>query len=580
MKKHWVIALPELVVRDRLASQLGLPPALAQVLVNRGYRGEAAAQRFLQPQLRQLADPFDLPDMAPAVDRIRTALQQHERIVIYGDYDVDGVTSSALLVNVLRAAGAVVENFLPNRLDEGYGLSAEGLARCCAEFRPQLLIAVDCGTSSAVEIAGLKAQGIDVIVLDHHEPPADLPACVALVNPKCGAHRGSPGGAPSKTVAVEGASPGQPNPAPFASVGVAFKLAHALLKQDRQLACKIDLRDQLDLVALGTIADLVPLTGENRILVKAGLDRLSTTKKIGIRALMDIAGVTGPVTPAHVGFRLGPRLNAAGRLDDAMGALELLLTDNPGRAAELAELLDRHNAERQRIEERIVAEALAQAHAQEQAGQSQVLVLANPDWHPGVIGIVASRVVQQFYRPAVVIGSEGKGSCRSVAGFSIVGALAAAAELLVRYGGHEMAAGLSVLTENIPALRQRLNESAGVVPGPVVRVDAVVQLAELTDVFFTSLEKFEPGGPDNPRPAFAVTGVRLSGTARVVGQKHLKFAVTDGTATVAAIWWGQGTAQLPVGEFDVAFVPELNEYRGVVTVQLNVRDVREKSALF
>ena len=576
MNKLWVIAPPEPAVRDRLARQLGLPPALAQVLVNRGYRDEVAAQRFLQPQLRQLADPFDLPDMTPAVDRIRTALQQHERIVIYGDYDVDGVTSSALLVNVLRATGATAENFLPNRRDEGYGLSPEGLARCCAEFRPQLLIAVDCGTSSPVEIAGLKAQGIDVIVLDHHEPPADLPVCVALVNPKIV-------GPAARLSAAASAKRQDANPTvalPFASVGVAFKLAHALLKRDRSLASQVDLRDQLDLVALGTIADLVPLTGENRILVKAGLDRLSATKKVGLRALMDIAGVTGTVTPAHVGFRLGPRLNAAGRLDDAMAALELLLTDSPGRAAELAELLDRHNAERQRIEERIVAEALAQARAQEQTGQSKVLVLANPDWHPGVIGIVASRVVQQFYRPTIVIGSEGKGSCRSVTGFSIVGALAAAAELLVRYGGHEMAAGLSVLTGNIPALRQRLNENAGAVPGPVVRVDAVVRLAELTDAFFTSLEQFEPGGPDNPRPAFAVTGVRLSGAARVVGQKHLKFAVTDGTATVAAIWWGQGATQLPVGEFDVAFVPELNEYRGAVTVQLNVRDVREKSALF
>ena len=545
---------------NRLAQQLGVPVPLAQVLVNRGYRDAAAAQQFLKPQLRQLTDPFNLPDMAQAVDRIRIALHQQERIVIYGDYDVDGVTSSALLVTVLRAAGAQAENFLPNRREEGYGLSAEGLARCCAEFRPRLLIAVDCGTSSSAEIAELKAQGIDVIVLDHHEPPADLPVCVALVNPKCAPHLDPP------------------DPAPFASVGMAFKLAHALLKRDPVLASQIDLRDQLDLVALGTIADLVPLTGENRILVKAGLERLSATKKTGLRALLASAGVTGVVTPAQVGFRLGPRLNAAGRLADAMAALELLLTNSPDRAVELAGLLDQQNAERQRIEERIVAEALAQAREQER-GQPRVLVLANPDWHPGVIGIVASRVVQQFYRPTVVIGAEGKGSCRSVTGFSIVEALAAAADLLLRYGGHEMAAGLSVLPENITGLRQRLNAGSGALPGPVVRIDAVVQLAELTAAFFTSLEQFEPGGPDNPRPAFAATGVRLSGAARVVGQKHLKFSVTDGAATVAAIWWGQGATQLPAGEFDVAFVPELNEYRGMVTVQLNVRDVRETSAL-
>ena len=549
------MAPPEPAVRDRLAHALGLVAPLAQALVNRGFRDEAAAQRFLQPKLRQLTDPFTLPDMRPAVERIGIAIRNRERIVIYGDYDVDGVTSSVLLVQVLRAAGATVANFLPHRRDEGYGLSVEGLARCQAEFQPQLLLAVDCGTSSPTEIAGLQAQGIDVIVLDHHEPPAERPACVALVNPKCGA----------------------PNAAPFASVGLAFKLAHALLKQDPQLAQRMDLRDHLDLVALGTIADLVPLTGENRILVKAGLERLATTKKIGLQALMAVAGVSGAVTPAHVGFRLGPRLNAAGRLDDAMAALELLVTEQAGRAAELAQELDRHNADRQRIEERMVAEALAQAREQ---GEDRVLVLAHPDWHPGVIGIVASRVVQQFARPAVVIGADGKGSCRSVAGFSMVAALAAGADLLLRYGGHEMAAGLSVVPANIPALRQRLNAGVGVVPGPVVRVDAVVPLAELDAEFLAGLEQFEPCGSDNPRPVFAATGVRLSGAARVVGQKHLKFTVTDGRVTVAAIWWGQAAAALPAGELDVAFVPEQNEFRGVVTLQLNIRDMREKSALF
>ncbi|MEI8062739.1 MAG: single-stranded-DNA-specific exonuclease RecJ [Verrucomicrobiota bacterium] len=568
MNKLWVIAPPEPAVCDLLANQLNLPVSLAQVLVNRGYRDEVAARRFLQPQLRQLTDPFILPDMVPAVERILTAIRQHEHIVIYGDYDVDGVTASALLVNVLRAAGAFVENFLPHRLTEGYGLSVAGLARCCEKFQPQLLIAVDCGTSSVAEIAGLNAQGIDVIVLDHHEPPAELSACVALVNPKrvgqasCLSSKAPPNRQDAYST-------------PFASVGVAFKLAHAILKQDQQLAGKIDLRDQLDLVALGTIADLVPLTGENRILVKAGLARLAATKKVGLRALMDVAGVTGAVTQVHVGFRLGPRLNAAGRLDDAMAALELLLTDNASRAAELAGLLDRHNADRQQLEERIVREAMTQAR---ERADDRVLVLANPDWHPGVIGIVASKVAQQFYRPTVVIGADGKGSCRSITGFSIVSALAVCAELLVRYGGHEMAAGLSVAPENIPMLRRRLNEQASALPGPVVRVDAVVQLAELDGAFFTSLEQFEPCGSDNPRPVFAVTGVQLHGVAKVVGQKHLKFAVISGAATAAAIWWGQAAVELPAGELDVAFVPELNEFRGTTTVQLNVRDVRPAKA--
>ena len=545
MNKRWVIAAPEPVLRDDLARQLHLPAPLTQALVSRGYRDATAARQFLQPQLRQLRDPFELPDMAPAIERLRAGIANHERIVIYGDYDVDGVTASALLVNVLRAAGATVENFLPNRMDEGYGLSEDGLARCRKGCRPQLLIAVDCGTSSRAEIAGLKSAGIDVIILDHHEPPADLPSCVALVNPK---RNGGP---------------------PLASVGVAFKLAHALLKSDRPLAGKLDLRDQLDLVALGTVADLVPLTGENRILVTAGLERLPATKKTGLRALLEVAGVNGPVAPYHVGFRLGPRLNAAGRLDDAMAALELLLTDNTGRAAELAALLDRHNTERQQIEEQTVAAALQKVNMND-----RVLVVEDAGWHPGVIGIVASRIVQQFYRPTVVIGQDGKGSCRSITGFSIVGALTGCAELLVRYGGHEMAAGLSVLPDKIPALRQKLNEQAGELPAPVVRVDAVVKLAELDAAFFTNLEQFEPCGSENPTPVFAVTGMQIRGPVKVLKEKHLKFAVTDGMVTVPAIWWNQAATELPSGEMDLAFVPELNEFRGATTVQLNVRDVR------
>jgi single-stranded-DNA-specific exonuclease len=482
--------------------------------------------------------------MAPAVERILAG----GRIVIYGDYDVDGVTSSALLTCVLRAAGATVTNFLPLRMDEGYGLSADGIARCLKEHKPDLLIAVDCGTSSRDEIAALKKQGVDVIVLDHHEPPEKLPDCI-LVNPK--RHDGEP----------------------FASVGVAFKLAHALVKQNRQF--KIELREHLDLVALGTVADLVPLTGENRILVRAGLERLPDTQKVGLRALMDIAGVPARVRPYHIGFRLGPRLNAAGRLGDAMAALELLLTDDGARATELAEMLHAHNAERQQIEERIVQEAQLQA---KKLTEDRVLVLANDAWHVGVIGIVASRVLQEHYRPTVVIGQGGKGSCRSVTGFSIVAALAQCADLLVRYGGHEMAAGLSVKPGQIDKLRRRLNEHAGRVLQAEdlqrsVRVDAVVQLEELDAEFFEALDKLEPCGQDNPTPVFAAMGLRLRGAPLVIKKSHLKFFVTDGETTAEAIWWGRANAELPA-LLDVAFVPEVQTYRGEESVQLVVRDAR------
>ena len=552
MKKRWVIADTDPALTVTLAAALNMPAALARVLVNRGYRDAEAARQFLNPQLRQLADPFALPDMAAAVDRVRTAIANRERIVIYGDYDVDGVTSSALLLLVLRAAGAFVANFLPQRMDEGYGLSVDGIARCLREHQPQLLIAVDCGTTAVVEIAGLKADGVDVIVLDHHEPSERLPECVAIVNPKRAGRE------------------------PFASVGVAFKLAHALLKREPGLQERIDLRDHLDLVAVGTVADMVPLTGENRVLVKAGLERLPHTRKTGLRALMKIANVPDEVSPHHIGFRIGPRLNAAGRLSDAMAALELLLTEDTGRAEELAKLLHEHNADRQELEEKIVAEALAQA--QKFAGD-RVLVLADPAWHAGVIGIVASRVLHAFYRPTVVIGTDGKGSCRSVTGFSIVAALTECAEVLVRFGGHEMAAGLSVLPENIGELRVRLNAVAARTLReedlmPRLAIDAVVELAEVDEEFIGAMDRFEPCGQENPSPLFAVRGVRLRGGAREVGKGHLKFQLTDGMATVDAIWFGGVAQGLPAGAMDVAFVPELNEFRGATTVQMHVRDVQ------
>jgi single-stranded-DNA-specific exonuclease len=562
--KRWVIASSEPALSETLARELHLALPLAQVLVNRGFRDTDRASQFLNPQLRQLGDPFDLPGMTLAVDRILRAIEDKERIVIYGDYDVDGVTSSALLQLVLGAAGATVTNFLPHRMDEGYGLTEDGIARCLKEQPPQLLLAVDCGTSSVREIADLKKREVDTIVLDHHEPAEKLPDCVALVNPKC-------------------AASGEAACDYLASVGLSFKLAHALLKRDRRLSEHIDLRDHLDLVAVGTVADVVPLIGENRILVKAGLERLPHTQRVGLRALMDIAQVPDEVSPYHIGFRIAPRLNAAGRLADAMSALELLLTADAVRAKELATLLDGHNTERQRLEERILEEAMAMARAQE---LDRVLVLAKEGWHVGVIGIVASRVQQEFYKPTVVIGIEdklGKGSCRSITGFSIVDALRHCAPLLERFGGHEMAAGLSVKDGNIDPLRQKLNEFAAKMLKDDdlhqrLKIDAVVALDDLDADFFEQLARLEPCGPENPTPVFAVAGVQLRGAPRVVGKNHLRFNVTDGDTTAQAIWWGKGDVELPRGKFDVAFTPELNEYRGVENVQLKVRDVRRQMA--
>ncbi len=559
MPKRWVIAEPDPVLSGTLAGALGMPLALAQALINRGFTDVDSARRYLQPQLRDLADPFLLPGMAAATDRIQHALSRREKTVIYGDYDVDGITASAMLQSVLSRAGGVVSNFLPHRMDEGYGLTEDALARCARDHRPGLLIAVDCGTGSVKEIAELRRQGIAVIVVDHHEPGEALPDAVALVNPKL-----------AERATTE-----------FASVGLAFKLCHALLKRDAALAGQIDMREYLDLVAIGTVADVVPLTGENRILTRAGLKKVPDTGRVGLRSLMNLAGVRGDVTPYDVGFMIGPRLNAAGRLGDAMAALELLLTADEQRAGELAQVLHDHNAERQQVEKRMLEEALAMA-SERDLTRERVLVLAKEGWHPGVVGIVASRVQSAFSRPAVVIGVEdgvGKGSCRSVSGFSVVDALRHCDALLERCGGHDMAAGLTVKAGNVEALRAALNDYAkdrlsDEDLAPRLRVDAWVRLADLGDDFLAGMEKFEPCGPSNPSLVFGARGVHLAGPLRVLKQKHLRFPVTDGAETLDAVWWRPGALELPGKVFDIAFSPEINEYQGVESVRLNVRDVR------
>jgi single-stranded-DNA-specific exonuclease len=345
-------------------------PCIARLLQRKGLLNDEQAADFLRPRLRQLSDPFLLPNMRAAVDRILCAIADHERIVLYGDYDVDGVTSLALLNEMLCAYGAAPALFLPSRIEEGYGLTREGIERCWQAHQPQLLIAVDCGTGSCAEVADLCARGADVIVLDHHEPKGALPDCVALVNPK----------------AVEDSAFSY-----LCSVGIVFKLSHALLKT-RPLP-DFDLRQRLDLVALGTVADIVPLEAENRILVHHGAREIARRRLLGMSELMDIAAVRPPIMAEHIGFRLGPRLNAAGRLTTAEKALRLLLTTDPAEAVALAEELDGQNRDRQSVEREIVHAAEARI-ANEDLSEFPAIVLGARSWHPGVLGIVASRIAR------------------------------------------------------------------------------------------------------------------------------------------------------------------------------------------
>lgn len=544
-----------------IAKELNFAPFLGALLARREIGTPDAARDFLWPKLAQLSDPFELPNMGAAVDCILRALEAGERIVLYGDYDVDGVTSLALLAGLLTAYGGPPACFLPMRIEEGYGLSADGIARCVETLHPDLLIAVDCGTASAREIGGLQAAGVDVVVFDHHEAQAELPECVAVVNPKLGSRQHY-----------------------LCSAGLVFKACHALLK--RRPCRGFDLREHLDLAALGTVADLVPLVGENRLFVQRGMRELGRTRRPGIRALMEVAGVRAPVRSTDIGFRLGPRLNAAGRLDSAQAALELLQTPDENRARALAEILDLHNRDRQAVEQRTLLEAQAQLTdlGDDFCQKAAAIVVGAAGWHPGVLGIVASRLMRRHHRPALVIGFDetglGKGSGRSIEGLSLVGALTSCAQWLDKFGGHEMAAGLTLKQTAFAEFQAGFHAvAAGLLTAahlqPRLRIDAEASLAELDAAFFESHELLQPCGMGNPQPTFIARQVLPTGEPRVLKEKHLRLMLRQaGGGGMPAIYFGGAGVTLPRPPWDVAFQIEPNEYRGETTLQLQVQAIR------
>ncbi len=556
---RWILPAPtDPALTGRVAAELGVARFAAELLVRRGFDVPADAAQFLEPRLASLTDPFALPGMSAAVDRILAALDGGERIVLYGDYDVDGVTSLALLTRVLRAMGCKPACFLPLRGDEGYGLSADGVARCVETLRPQLLIAVDCGTSSVAEIASLAAQGIDVIVIDHHECKDALPQCRALVNPKLGADFHY-----------------------LCSVGLVFKVAHALLK--RRPRPGFDLRECLDLVALGTVADLVPLHGENRVLVKRGLAQLARSKWPGVTALIEASVLSPPFTPGHVGFGLGPRLKAAGRLGTAEAALELLLTTDPARAKKIAESLDAQNRERRAVEEEVFHQAEAQLAEWFDPARDAAIVVGAPGWHTGVVGIVASRIQKKHHRPALVIGFDadgmGKGSGRSIEGLSLVVALAHCTHLLEKHGGHEMAAGLTLQQARFTEFRDAFLACArGLLTSeqlqPRLRLDCELALGEIDYTLLDQHDALQPFGMANPQPVFIAREVTLAAEPRVMKEKHYSFLLRQRGDEYRAVWFGGVENELPRQPWDVAFQIQRNEWNGTVTPQIHIRAVR------
>ncbi len=555
---RWILA--ETVSPNELCG----PACISRILQSRGLTTTEAAHEFLRPLLKRLSDPFALPQMRIAVDRILLALTNRERVVLYGDYDVDGVTSLALLHEMLSAYGAPPSLFLPSRIDEGYGLTSEGIERCCQLYQPQLLIAVDCGTSSCAEIAGLAARGVDVIVIDHHEPKAQLPNCVALVNPKtseAGDFRY------------------------FCSVGLVFKLCHALLKTSP--LPDFDLRRRLDLVALGTVADIVPLEGENRILVHHGVRELARRRLLGLNKLMDVAAVVPPIVSEHIGFRIGPRLNAAGRLTSAEKALRLLVTTEEGEAAGLAVELDAQNRERQNLERQIVlaAEELITAG---NLDAEPAIVLGQRGWHPGVLGIVASRISRKYHRPTLIVGFDenglGKGSGRSIAGLSIVAALSRCEGWLEKFGGHEMAAGLTIRENSFAGFRTVFVESCRQLLKEEdlerrLHLDHELTLAEVTGDLLRWHELLQPFGNGNPQPLFLARGVEPVVAPQVLKEKHLVLRLRQNGRYQRAIYFYGAEVSLPPSPWDLAFRISADEYQGETRLQMQIEAIRAAAAI-
>ena len=553
-----------------VAMELSLHAVVARVLVGRGYRTPAAAKGFLSDALTELPDPFTMKGLPQAVDRLVQAILSQEAVTLYGDYDVDGVSSTALLTTFLRQVGLEVRTYIPHRLEEGYGLNRAAIERLAAEGT-KLLVTLDCGITSHAEIERANELGVNVIVVDHHAVPEVMPNAVAVLNPL------QPGcGYTTKWLCAG---------------GVTFNLCMGLRKvlRDRGFFAgkqEPNLKQLLDLVALATVADVVPLTGANRVLVTHGLKELTAGRRPGVRALKDVAEVSGvEITAGTVGFRLGPRINAAGRLDDASVGLQCLLAKDYETALPLARALNSANEERRGIEAAMLNGAIDQAEAAVARGV-RGLVLSSPDWHPGVVGIVASRIVERFHRPAILIGVHdgmGKGSARSIEGFHLHDAIKSISGMLARFGGHKAAAGLSIDPAKLPEFTAAFEGVAGALLDdaaliPRCRIDAVVSAKELDEAAVEGLQRLAPFGMGNPEPVLALRNQSVS--PRVLENKkpglpgHLKLTLESAPSFDVIGFSMADKVGLTEGPVDLAFKISIDEYRGVKRLALKLTQLR------
>ena len=563
--KKWNIKQSDAARRKYLSDNLSVSSVVSQLLLNRGIDDIDKAKAFLQSSISELYNPFLMDGMHEAVSRIINALRKKEKVLIHGDYDVDGVTATALLLFTLKEFGVEPVYYIPDRITEGYGLGSNGVEEAI-RIKADLVITVDCGISSHEEVAELNKNGIDVIITDHPEPPRILPDAYAIINPLQGACR-----YPDKNLS---------------GVSIAFKLCQALsLELNNNNFWK-----HLDLVSLGTVSDIAPILGENRILVREGLKLLKNGgSNKGIRALIEASGIKkDEIGTFEIGFILGPRINAAGRLGSAGTAVELLLTDDDRKAMELAEKLNEANQERQKIEKNTLKEAISKIERDINFKDHKVIVLHNEDWHTGVMGIVASRITDRFNRPTILISTKdgiGRGSGRSIENFHLFEALTSCEGFLKEYGGHQYACGLTILEENLPGFIKLINELAAdtIAAKDLVQslsIDIDIELILIDYKLAEDIATLEPFGEGNPEPIFCSRNLRLVQPLRVLKGGHIKFQVTDGNKIFEAIGFGMAKdseIELTLKNypaFDMAYTVSLNNWQGINTIQLTIEDIR------
>jgi single-stranded-DNA-specific exonuclease len=561
VKRRWLVNKTNKDFLEYLSRNASISTAFAQILVNRGLKDTDTIKNFLNPSFDNLHDPFQIPDMERAVQRLKSAVEKGETILVHGDYDADGITATALLVSALNSLGLNTRYYIPNRITDGYGFSREGIRRA-EKLGATLILTVDCGINSTEEVSLASSLGIDVIITDHHRPPQKLPEALAIINP----HRFD-------------------SEYPFkdlAGVGVAFKLVHALFRDSHTTINDSQLSTLLEFVAVGTIGDSVPLTGENRILVQYGLKALNNSRSPWIEALKETAGVNRQdMRSGLFSYTLIPRINAIGRLGDAHEVVEFFLTRDELKAKETASLLEEQNRKRQKIEESVYRSALGMLDAEHLDG---AIVLHSPEWHPGVLGIVASRFVERFYRPTFLFSikdSVAKGSARSIPSFNLYEGICKCDTMLLGYGGHSQAAGIRIHVDNIPEFKQAIisvieNTFNRDDMTPTVEIDAGIELFEVNFNLIKELTLLEPFGIANQAPLLGAKGVEMI-SPRIVGNKHLKMKSKQKSISIDTIGFAMAN-HLELADssskVDIAFVPRMNEWNGNKTLQLNLKALR------